>query len=113
MRLPLWAQAAIAGVLVLALLILAWNFDPFGRRKRAEQKAAVATQDAAQKGEAIKQADRYHTQTVVIRDRAREAEDVVREAPGADVALDTAFRDALCSQLAGMRHGSPACVNYP
>lgn len=114
MKLPLWAQAAIAGVLVLALLVMAWGFDPFGRRKRAETKAAVATEDAKLKGEAIKQADTLHTQTIVIRERAQEAEDAIREAPGANVALDPAFRAALCGQLAGMRDPSrPACSDNP
>ena len=54
-------------VVLLILAALAWNFDPFDRRKNAEQKAANATAQAKTSEVVAKAADTHHTETIVIR----------------------------------------------
>lgn len=69
-----WGAAALA---LVAALVLLWNFDPFGRRERAEQKAATATVQAEVSTEAAKIAGDVATDTNQIHRKAREVQDAL------------------------------------
>jgi hypothetical protein len=106
-RLAFYAVAALAVILVMGWL--AWSFDPFGRRKAAETRASNAEAQSKVDTASAKVLDRYHTQTIVIREKAANAERSIRQAPTADQPLDPGLRDALCAGLASLRDGDPAC----
>lgn len=81
-RPTLYGIAVVAAL--LALVWLGWHFDPFGRRKAAETRAANAeAQSQADKG-TVQALDRYTHETVVIREKSARAVEEVRAAPGAD-----------------------------
>lgn len=109
MRLPTAIEGVLLAVVVIAAGFFLWNFDPFGRRERAEQKAATATAQAENNDQAVRQVDRYVEKTTIVREKAQEAEDAVRQAPGAETPLDPDRRDVLCGALASLR-GSDACT---
>lgn len=71
-----------------------------GRQRAA---LAVATQQAANNAEAVRQVDRYeHTQTI-IRERASDAVQAVQAAPDASAPLPEGLRAAWASGIAGVR----------
>jgi hypothetical protein len=90
------ALITIGAVIAAALIAWGlWSFDPFGRRKHAEQKATVATQQAhveAAKTEAVEKVIRSE---VVIRQVSQEAIAHVQQAQGSDAALDPAVSAAV------------------
>lgn len=102
LRLALGGAAAL--VLILVIGIVLYNFDPFGRRKNAEQKAENATAQAATSEVVAKAADTHHTETIVIRERADRAIQTVDRAPGADDPIDLDRRATLCAALASVRN---------
>lgn len=102
LRLALGGAAAL--VLILVIGIVLWNFDPFGRRKNAEQKAENATAQAATSEVVAKATDTHHTETIVIRERADRAIQTVDRAPGADDPIDLDRRATLCAALASVRN---------
>lgn len=77
--------AAVLGAIALLIIItiLAYNFDPFGRRKNAETKAANATAQVTSDQATIKAVDHYSHETVIVRERADRAVQSVQAAPGA------------------------------
>lgn len=96
---------AIGAFLVIAIVgFVLWNFDPFGRRKNAEQKAENATAQAATSEVVAKATDTHHTETIVIRERADRAIQTVERAPGADDPIDLDRRATLCAALASVRN---------
>jgi hypothetical protein len=102
LRLALGGAAAL--VLILVIGIVLYNFDPFGRRKNAEQRAENATAQAATSEVVAKAADTHHTETIVIRERADRAIQTVDRAPGADDPIDLDRRATLCAALASVRN---------
>lgn len=102
LRLALGGAAAL--VLILVIGIVLYNFDPFGRRKNAEQMAENATAQAATSEVVAKAADTHHTETIVIRERADRAIQTVDRAPGADDPIDLDRRATLCAALASVRN---------
>lgn len=103
---------ALGGVMLVAVLVWAlFNFDPFGRLKRAKAEAAVAVQQADNNGEAVRQVDRFHERTIVIQSKAQEAQHAIEAAPGGDEPLDPVRRDALCDALSRMRDGAQVCTD--
>jgi len=100
-RLVAGAVGLIVALLILA--VLAWNFDPFDRRKNAEQKAANATAQATTSESVAKAVDSHHTETIVIRERADRAIQTVERAPGADDPVPAPVLDAW---RIGLRHGA-------
>lgn len=102
LRLALGGAAAL--VLILVIGIVLYNFDPFGRRKNAEQRAEDATAQAATSEVVAKAADTHHTETIVIRERADRAIQTVDRAPGADDPIDLDRRATLCAALASVRN---------
>jgi len=102
LRLALGGAAALVIILVIGIVL--WNFDPFGRRKNAEQRAENATAQAATSEVVAKAADTHHTETIVIRERADRAIQTVERAPGADDPIDLDRRATLCAALASVRN---------
>lgn len=104
-------QIGLAVLAVVVVLALAWNFDPFGRRERAEQKAAdaVAGEDIAEAS--TRSLDRYTHETVIVREKANDAVKEIRREPQADAPLDPGLRSSLCAGLGRMRDADPACVD--
>ena len=102
LRLALGGAAAL--VLILVIGIVLWNFDPFGRRKNAEQRAENATAQAVTSEVVAKATDTHHTETIVIRERADRAIQTVDRAPGADDPIDLDRRATLCAALASVRN---------
>jgi hypothetical protein len=108
-RLPTRVEVVAGLVLLAAVVVLAWNFDPFSRLKRAKAGKAVAEAQAKSIGEAVKQADAFQTKTVIIRERARRAEDAVQALPSAQTPLDPVRRAALCDGLSSVWDGAQIC----
>jgi hypothetical protein len=102
LRLALGGAAALLIILVIGIVL--WNFDPFGRRKNAEQRAENATAQAATSEVVAKATDTHHTETIVIRERADRAIQTVDRAPGADDPIDLDRRATLCAALASVRN---------
>ena len=96
-RLVLYATTACVALLVLA--VLAWNLDPFNRRQRAEIKAANAVEQSRVTETVARAADTFHTETIVIRERADRAVETVQKAPGAGDAIDPAVLSAWADGL--------------
>jgi len=108
-----WGAIA-AGVLFLTLLVVGFIRDPFGWRKARETAEKVATAEATAEvaQAAVRAVDTYHTQTVVIREKAAVEETALRELPDAETPLDPARRAALCAALGRMRNAQ-ACPDNP
>jgi hypothetical protein len=102
LRLALGGAAALLIILVIGIVL--YNFDPFGRRKNAEQRAENATAQAATSEVVAKATDTHHTETIVIRERADRAIQTVDRAPGADDPIDLDRRATLCAALASVRN---------
>lgn len=73
------------------------------QRDRAKIEAAQTQTKVEQV--ATKAVDTYHTETIVIRERADRAVQAVQSAPGGDAPIPPAVRDAW---LAGLRPQAPA-----
>lgn len=100
------------GVLALiALLVLAWNFDPFGRRERAEEKAATATVQADTNQAAATIAGQAAVETRIIHETTERIVHDVQAAPSASAPLPDDLRAALCAGLSELRNGKPGCVD--
>lgn len=103
LRASLYVLGAVLGVAFIALLM--WNWDPFGRLKRA--KAVATVSQAAQKQAEVttKALDTHTTQTIVIRERADRAVQIVKQAAGADTPVPP---DVLDAWRRGLQYGAPA-----
>lgn len=69
-----WAAGAAA---LIAALVLLWNFDPFHRRERAEQKAATATVQAEVNAATAEITSDVAVKTTRIHRKAQEAKDAL------------------------------------
>jgi len=108
---PLSPRLILTGIAATALLATVGGLYVKGRSDAAAKaKAAVAASQAAQRtAEVTTQAlDTYHTQTIVIRERADRASYQVQQAPGASDAIDPERRAILCAALASVRD-APVC----
>jgi len=100
--------------LAAALLILLAVFGTrhvMAENKRLKDELKVAQQQERNDGESIRQLDRYHNTTTIIREKEDVAVDAVQTAPGADAPIDPDRRAILCDSLSRMRFGSPVCVD--
>ena len=102
-RLVVWAVGAVVAALVLAALAYSW--DPFNRRQRAEMKAANAVEQSRVTETVAKAADTFHTETIVIRQKADHAVEAVQKAPGAADLLPPDLRAALIDGLRDIQAG--------
>lgn len=105
-RIAIWVGGAVVALIMLA--VLAWSFDPFDRRKNAEQKAANATAQATTSEVVAKAADTHHTETIVIRERADRAIQTVERAPGAS---DPVPAPVLAAWRIGLRHSATSSTD--
>lgn len=109
-----YRYALIAVATLILVLVVAWNFDPFGRRKHAEQKAAVATQQTHVEAAKTEAVEKVFRSEVVIKQQQQEAIHAVQTAQGSDAPLDPAVADAVRSGLDRMRHpASPSRADGP
>lgn len=107
----IWLAGAGVVLVLIVVGILAWNFDPFGRRKNAETKAANATAQSTADLGTVQAVDHYTHETIVLREKADHAERIIRQAPGANDPIPPELRTALCDQLSSLRDGKPACAD--
>lgn len=105
------AYIIAATVAVVVIMALAWTFDPFKRRERAEQKAQVATQQTQVETAKTEAVEKVIRSEIVIRQTAQEAQYVVQQAQGADDPLSPAVRDAVRSGIDRLRN--PAQASKP
>lgn len=109
-----YRYALIAVATLILVLVVAWNFDPFGRRKHAEQKAAVATQQTHVEAAKTEAVERVIRSEVIIRQQAEEAQNAVVQAQGADQPLSPAVADAVRAGVDGLRnHPAPSDADRP
>lgn len=104
---PTSVQLAVAMTIVILTGMLWLSHE---RVKRADQRVRAAETQAELNAESIRQLDRYTETTTIIREKAQEAERVVRNAPGADAPLDPGNRRTLCAELERVR-GSAVCTD--
>ena len=98
----------LAGGAIAALLAGLWYVQHLrGEVSEARAEAAAQARQAELNANATESLDRHAVEVRVIERTVKEAQDAVRQAPGASD--DFAVRDELCRALAGMRDGEPAC----
>lgn len=79
------ALSVLAGVIVvIVVVVFAYNFDPFGRLKNAKTTAANATAQVGADTATIKGVDHYTEHVTIVREKADRAVEAVQAAPGAD-----------------------------
>lgn len=100
-----WVGYLLAAIAVAVLL---WNFDPFGRRRAAENHAASAEAQAATNQSVATATDHFTHDVTVIHDRTDKALSQVQQAPGSETPIDPDRRSILCAALAGVR-GKSVC----
>lgn len=103
---PNAVQIALAATFVLLALFTWINHE---RSKRLKDELAAAEAQSRLDTETTRQLDHYTNTTTIIREKAQEAEDAVRTAPGADAPLDPDNRRLLCAELERVR-GTPVCT---
>lgn len=107
-----WIAAALLVVIALAgAASFAWNLDPFGRRERAEEKAATANVQANTNQAAATIAGNAAGKTRIIHETTERVVHDVQQAPSASAPLPDDLRNALCAGLSELRHGEPGCVD--
>lgn len=104
---PTSVQLAVTMTIIILAGLLWMNHE---RVKRANARVQAAQAQAEFNAESVRQLDRYTETTTIIREKAQEAERVVRTAPGADAPLDPDNRRMLCAELERVR-GSPVCTD--
>lgn len=102
----------VAFVLIVVTLVgfLTWvaTWDPFGSKRRLEQRAVTAERQVKNDTATIQAVDRYTHDVTIIREKTDVAVRQVQQAPGAETPIDPERRSILCSALARVR-GSDAC----
>lgn len=102
--------AGVVALLLIALAVIGVN-HVLGENKRLKTELKVAQQQERNDGESIRQLDRYHNTTTIIREKEDASIDAVQAAPGADAPIDPDRRAILCDSLSRMRNGAPVCVD--
>lgn len=113
MRWPSALEWALGALAVVCLLVAAWNFDPFGRRKHAQALAQSATRQASTDQATVKALDHAETKIVVIREKSERAVDAVQAEPGAETPLPDDVRDAWLNGLRELRASPDQPDNPP
>lgn len=102
-----WRLIVASVVLALALGGLGYVQHLRTEAARQKAKAAVATEQAASTGEALKQVDHYTHETQIIRERSDAAVRTVQIQPEAATALPDGLLAAWRSGVDGMRGKPP------
>lgn len=102
----------ITGAVVLVLLGGGALYVRYlqGEVREARAEAAAQTRQAELNNAGMKSVDRYTREVRVIEKQAQEAQDAVRQDPGADDVFEPA--GTLCAQLERMRN-EPVCTDDP
>lgn len=98
-------STAVALIVIVAFLWLRHE-----KTKRLRNELATAEQQSRLDAETTHQLDRYTSTATIIREKAQEAENAVRTAPGADAPLDPDNRRILCAELERVR-GRAVCAS--
>lgn len=106
------AARVIAGAIGLAVLgggagVVVWKIRHDATKEQKVFTKAAENQ-AAVNDVATQAVDHYHTETVVIRERADRAVQAVQQAEGADAPLPPAVRDAWLAGLSDAPAASPS-----
>jgi hypothetical protein len=114
MKLPALSMLdlVMGAALVVVVGLLLWNFDPFGRRQRAEQVAATATVQAETNQAAATIAGKAAVETHIIHETTERVVHDVQQAPSASAPLPDDLRSALCAGLSELRHGAEGCTDF-
>ena len=107
---PLRASLTVLGLVVaLALVWLSlWSFDPLGRRAAAKQEAFVATQQAQVANASAGVVEKVIRSEIILQQQAMEAQNVVRQAEGADAPLSPAVAASVRDGIGRLREASDA-----
>jgi hypothetical protein len=105
------AAAVLVAILLAGVASFAWNFDPFGRRERAEEKAATATVQADTNQAAASIAGQAAVETRIIHETTERVVHDVQQAPSASAPLPDDLRAALCAGLSELRDGAEVCTD--
>lgn len=106
-------RRVIGAVISLAVLVAI----VFGVRHMLAENArlkadlAVQKQQSENNGESVRQLDRYHNTTTIIREKEEDASHAVQALPGAQTPVDPDRRAGLCEQLSRMRNGAAVCLD--
>lgn len=98
-----YRYALIAVATLILVLVVAWNFDPLGRRKHAEQKAAVATRQTHVEAAKTEAVERVVRSEVVIKQQQQEAIHAVQSSQGSEASLDPDVASAIRDGVQRMR----------
>ncbi|HEY9219562.1 MAG TPA: hypothetical protein VIO94_16055 [Phenylobacterium sp.] len=105
-------EVKIIGALVALAIVLGGILGVrhvMAENRKLKDELKVAEQQIRNDGESIRQLDRYHNTTTIIREKEDAASYAVQAAPGAETPLDPDRRAILCDSLSRMRDGSPVC----
>lgn len=109
--LPFSPRLLVIGGSVAALLIAGYGLYFRGRTEQAakDRAAVTASQTQARVSDVTAKAvDRFHTNTVILREAGDLAKRDVEKSPGAADTIDPDRRATLCASLASVRH-APVC----
>lgn len=104
-RLAAWIAG---GVVVGLLLVLLWNFDPFGRRKRAELRADTAQVAETLATKTAQITERTFTKETIIREQGEAIVQTVEAAPGAETLIPDAVLSAWSDGIERLRNDAGA-----
>jgi len=107
-----WRLWALLAALLAAIGALAYVRHLQVENGRQRAALGVATQQAANNAEAVRQVDRFTHTTEIIRERTDDAVQSVQAAPGASAPLSDDVRDAWAAGIDGMRGGSYVAADH-
>lgn len=109
------AKLALYGLAVAIVIVVIgftlWNWDPFNRRKNAEQTTANVEKQLQVTNNTQTVTDHYIHDVTVLHDKAETQVEKVKTSPGAATTLDPVRRANLCSALSSLRDGAAACAD--
>lgn len=101
------ALAALGITLALAAVWWGlWSFDPFGRRAAAKQEAQTARQQVEVANASAGVVERVIRSEIILQQQAMEAQNVVRQAEGADAPLSPAVAASVRDGIGRLREAA-------
>lgn len=107
-------ERRIVGALIGLVVLVAAVFGVrhmLAENARLKDELKVAEKQSENNAEAVRQTDRFHNTTTIIREKEGAATDAVQALPGAQSPLDPDRRAGLCEQLSRMRDGAAVCLD--
>lgn len=102
--------AGIVGLVVLVAIVFGVR-HVMAENARLKDELKVSRQQSENNSEAVRQTDRFHNTTTIIREKQEAATDAVQALPGAQTPVDPDRRSGLCEQLSRMRDGAAVCLD--